>query len=208
MRLKKNKINYQMAVQDKKVPILTLDARWHELFPKKMKGHKIKSLESKVNDELKKHGRLKTDLQEYTNLKKKILDGIVENMQGALDSADSKEQNKLEQGKKIVEELNVKMDKVQEQLTNIPKELDRCNKLLLAESMEYCYNKMSENTDEINSLEKFISETRELLKQKIILKQEIQEENTKIYTYLHDVLGPDILEIMDIKRNEGSENND
>jgi hypothetical protein len=202
MGSKKNKINYQMAVQNKRVPILTLDARWHELFPNKAKSFKIKSLEAKVNNELKKHGRLRSDLQEFTNLKKKLLDGIVDNMQGALEDANNKEQNKLEQGKKIVEELNVKMEKTQDELTAIPRELDRSNKELLAESMEYCYNRMQVNTESINKLDRYIKETREMIKEKIIQMQEMKEENSMIYTYLHDVLGPDILELMDLNRYE------
>lgn len=210
MGARQNKIKYRNALHNKKVPILTLDARWHELFPDRLKSYKIRSLESKVNNELKKHGKLRSELLEYSELKKKLLDGIVENMNGTLDSAESKDQNKLEQGKKIIEELNDKLEKTQEQLLNIPKELDKVNKDLLVEGLEYCYDKMTKNSVQISDLDKFILETRDLLKQKIILKQEMEEENERIYTYLHNVVGYDVLGLMDIKREElrGNQEND
>lgn len=38
------------------------------------------------------------------------------------------------------------------------------------------------------------------LKKKVLIKQDKELKNTEIYSYMHDLLGPDMIEIFDNKK--------
>lgn len=40
---------------------------------------------------------------------------------------------------------------------------------------------------------------RKELKKKIIRKQEGEQKNKELYAYMHDIFGPDVIEMFDIK---------
>ena len=44
---KRKRSNYLNIIKNKKFPILTLDSRWHELFPDELKSSRIKELEQR-----------------------------------------------------------------------------------------------------------------------------------------------------------------
>ena len=61
-------LDFAGALKGKKVPILTLDQKWHRLFAIHGKPEAVKELESELNELLKRQGKLNNDLKE---LKKK-----------------------------------------------------------------------------------------------------------------------------------------
>ena len=56
---------YWEAVKKKYVPLLTLDPRWHQLFPDHMKTKRMIQLEKKLNKLIKKQGQTNNDLKDY-----------------------------------------------------------------------------------------------------------------------------------------------
>lgn len=60
---------------------------------------------------------------------------------------------------------------------------------------------MVHNTKEIDTLQKRVLELREELKQHLLSKQDKEMKNTAMYSYMHDLLGPRIMEVFD----DGSE---
>ena len=63
--------------------------------------------------------------------------------------------------------------------------------------MNLCYKRLKTNSQEIQELEDSILKMREELKKQILLKQDLEETNTLIYSYMHDLLGSDVLETLD-----------
>ena len=81
---------YKPALAGKKIPILTLDNKWHKLFTQKKPDKKLRRLEEELNELLKKQGKLTSEIKDIKKLKKKLLDGIVANAEGAAVENDEK----------------------------------------------------------------------------------------------------------------------
>lgn len=58
------------SLQNRQIPLLPLDARWHELFPDFRKTCRIKALEKRLNKLIQKQGQTNNDLKEYEKPKR------------------------------------------------------------------------------------------------------------------------------------------
>jgi hypothetical protein len=197
MGKKGKKIDFTNVVRDKKLPILTLDSRWHEIFPEDLKTSAIRELEQKVNNLLKKQGKLVNDIKDMKRLKSSLLKDIVDNMNIGKDPSGKAKEKKLDKNKQYVNELNEKIDRSMDELAEIPYEIKLVNEELLAESISVFYNQLEDNKEEIKEVTDWIANIREELKNKILIKQDLEAKNTLIYTYMHDILGAEIMELFD-----------
>ncbi len=188
------------SVQFKKVPILTLDSRWHMLFPEEKKTMTIRRLEENVNALLKKQGKLIQEAKALKKIKRDFMQKIVNNMQEA--DSERKEEarlKKLEQSQRYIKEINDKLTVYDDQLEAIPGEIRKANEALLKASFEICYEDLNNNRIQIDELDDWISKTKELLKEKIVIKQELEKHNSDMYSYMHDILGAEMMEVFDQK---------
>lgn len=190
----KNSLNLTI---NKKIPILILDQRWHALFPEENKDKKIKEYEAILNKLLQEQGKLNTELKEYKTLKKKMMQDILNNMTEALEENDDKASKLLEKNKQYIYDINQKLTNYEQRLEELPKIIKDINEKLLNASLNICYQKMKYNKDIIEELKNYIDETKNTLKNKILEKQDLQDENSKIYTYMHDLLGYEAINIFD-----------
>ena len=104
MAKKEKKYDFQKVVKNKKLPILTLDTRWHELFTEDEKTSGIKELEQKVNNLLKKQGKLVNDIKDMKRLKNSLFKDIMVNMDIGTDLIGKAKEKKLEIKRKRGEE--------------------------------------------------------------------------------------------------------
>lgn len=197
MGKKGKKIDFTNIVRNKKLPILTLDVRWHELFPEDKKTSAIKELEIKVNNLLKSQGKLVNDIKDMKRLKSSLLKDIVDNMDIGKDMTGKAKEKKLDKNKQFVNELNEKINKAMDELADVPYQIKLVNEELLAESINVFYYELEENKDEMKEVTDWIANIREELKTKILIKQDLEAKNTLIYTYMHDILGAQIMELFD-----------
>ena len=58
---------------------------------------------------------------------------------------------------------------------------------------------MHNNTKEIEEIAEWISEIRKELKEKILRKQDGERKNKMIYSFMHDIFGPSVIEMFDIQ---------
>lgn len=98
------------ALEGKKIPVLTLDNKWHQLFTQTDPDKKIKKLEEELNELLKRQGKANTDIKEIKKIKKKLMEEIVENADEASSSKGSKAEKKLADNKRLINECNEKME--------------------------------------------------------------------------------------------------
>lgn len=193
---------YIPALEGKKVPILTLDNKWHQLFTQAETNPKIHELEEQLNELLKRQGKLTTETKEIKKIKTKLMNEIVELMDSLSDAEPNKGQNKqLEDHKRLINECNDKVNSYQDELLDIPKEIDKINHALMLETMEVCYHTLKENTAEIETIAEWVTSVRIELKKKLIRKQEKEIMNQELYTYMHNIFGADVIEIFDMKYN-------
>ncbi|MDF2484321.1 MAG: hypothetical protein K0R46_489 [Herbinix sp.] len=202
MGKKEKKINFTNIVRNKKLPILTLDARWHELFPEEKKTSIIKELELKVNNLLKSQGRLVNDIKDMKRLKSSLLKDIVDNMDIGKNTTGKAKEKKLDMNKQYVNELNEKINKAMDELADVPYQIKLVNEELLAESINIIYYELEDNKEVMKEVTDWIASIREELKTKILIKQDLEAKNTLIYTYMHDILGPQIMEMFDNEHGE------
>ena len=201
-REKKNELQedynqYSRALKDKKVPLLVLDQKWHELFHEHAKTSEIKSLERKLNRLVKKQGKANTDIVEFRKAKKVLMKTIVNNMDDGMKMDSEEKFLKKDKSQKMILEINDKIEQAKQLLEEIPIEIKEVNEELMIECMKVCYERLITNTQQIEHLEKWIMQTRDELKDNILLKQDLEGNNTAMYTYMHDLLGAEVMEIFD-----------
>lgn len=203
MARRKKKQNNEMdyyflqALADKKVPLLTLDARWHELFPAFRKNGEIKKLEKRLNKLIQKQGQNTNDIKEYEKAKKVLMDNIVANMTDGHETDSPIRAMKQDKNQKLMNNLNDKLQEAIQLEEDLPKEIEQANKELLIACMKVCYEELIDNTEEIETIEGWIQETREELKNQILKKQDMEMRNTQLYKYMHNLLGAQVVEVFD-----------
>lgn len=199
---KNNKPDYIQIIRGKKLPIVTLDSRWHELFPEDYKSKFIREQEYAVNHLLKKQGRLVNDIKDMNKLKKNLLRDIIANMDTVKEPKTLAKERRLDRNKHYVNEINSKTEIAMEELAELPYQIQQANEELMAESIRVLCEQLEENKEELKEVTEWIDNIREELKNKILIKQDLETRNSLIYTYMHDVLGPEIMEMVDKEQNK------
>lgn len=190
---------YTAYLKNKKIAILTLEHKWHKLFPQGNKPAAIASLEEEVNECVKREGGLRTDIKDLKKLKKKLMDGIVSNM----GDTESKEQiKKMEESQRLILEINEKLENYESELLELSPKLKTANTALMLETMDYCYKQMHENADDIKEIAEWIKNIRIELKKNVLRKQDKELRNKMMYTYMHNIFGPEVIDIFDLESND------
>ena len=192
---------YEHALLGKKIPILTLDNKWYKLFANLNDYPDIMKLARNLNDLLKKQGKINTETKDIKNLKKKLMQEIVPMVDELEQKPSASLEKKLDEHKRLIEECNEKLEVYQEDMHTLPGEIDAANHELMIATMEYCYEQMQSNTDDIIEIAKWVNQIREELKNNLIKKQEMELYNKQMYSYMHDIFGADVIELFDMKYN-------
>ncbi|MCR5000565.1 MAG: hypothetical protein K6A71_02070 [Lachnospiraceae bacterium] len=186
---------FKAALADKRIPVLILDAKWHQLFKRAGITPEIEKLEKELTDLLKRQGRINSEIKDLKKIKGELMNNIVSSM----DESGDQSEKKVSDSKRLINESNDKMDALEDELLDLPRQIDSVNKELMLQTMALCYETLSENTDEIEKIADWIHEVRIQLKKNIIKKQEKEFQNADLYTYMHDIFGPEVMEIFDLR---------
>lgn len=192
---------YKAALTDKKIPILTLDNKWHRLFTQTEPTPAISRLEQRLNELLKRQGKLNTETKEIKKLKKKLMDEIVSVRDEMEQGQSNALEKKVEDNKRLLAECNEKLEGCQDELMELPREIEKTNQELMLLTMEICYDKLQANTEEIQETAAWVAQIRVELKKRLVRKQEKEIQNHELYSYMHDIFGADVIEIFDLKYN-------
>lgn len=190
---------YSPALKEKKIPILTLDNKWHRLFTQTNPNKTILRLEEELNGLLKKQGKATTESKDIKRLKKKLMQEIVENAEGTAEGNNQKALKKMEDNKRLINECNERLTMYEDQLIELPGEIDRVNRELMLQTMDICYDTLKTNETEIEETAKWVAAIRVELKKRLIRKQEMEQMNQELYSYMHDIFGAEVIEIFDMK---------
>ena len=197
----KNTEEFRKALEHKKIPLLVLDQKWHRLFAIHGKTEEIKNTETELNNLLARQGKLNSDLKDYKKVKNQLMDDIVQNMEGSEGDASDKEKVR-DKDKKMIDELNERMEQAETELSELPPKMKNINEKLMILSMEYFYAKIRINAQESKEIDEWIRQVRIDLKKNIIKKQNRDINNREIYAYLHDICGPEVLDLFDVELND------
>lgn len=181
------------AIND--IPILTLDERWYHLITDKLKTDEIRYWEKRLNELLKKQGQVNNDIKEVKKIKNQLIQDVVDNMQD--EDNDPKKAKVMEQNQRLIQEAKDKINSLEDEALDIPRDIVDANRNLLIETVKVCYNKINSNKEDLEVLDKWINATRVKLKKNILIKQDKEEANNRMYSSMHDILGVDVMKELD-----------
>ena len=181
------------AIND--IPILTLDERWYHLITDKLKTDEIRYWEKRLNELLKKQGQFNNDIKEVKKIKTQLIQDVVDNMQD--EDNDPKKAKVMEQNQRLIQEAKDKINSLEDEALDIPRDIVDANRNLLIETVKVCYNKINSNKEDLEVLDKWINATRVKLKKNILIKQDKEEANNRMYSSMHDILGVDVMKELD-----------
>ena len=187
------------AITGMNIPILTLDHNWHNLFGKEQATPAIKALEEELNNLLKQQGKVTSEAKKVKSVKKKLMDEIIPLADELDKNRTAGMEKKLSEHKKLIQECNDKLDEYRNILREIPGKIKKTNQELMFATMDVCYNRLKDNAKSIENTDKWIKDTRIELKKQMIRKQEMEEQNEKLYSYMHMIFGADVIDLFDVK---------
>ncbi len=191
---------YMSALQGKSIPILTLDNKWHQLFTQTEMTPEIESLADELNSLVEKDGKLRSQTKDIKKLKKKLLGEIVplRDKANKLGNAPNIEKE-ISERTRLINECNDKLDSHQDELLDLSKQIYDIDYKLMLETMKVCYERLHDNTDDIKALDEWIKRARIELKKNVIRLQESEMENYNLYSYMHQIFGPEVVDLFDMK---------
>ncbi|MCR4781831.1 MAG: hypothetical protein K5851_03700 [Lachnospiraceae bacterium] len=194
-----NEENFHIAINQSKIPLLVLDNKWHRLFAVHGKPDNVSGLEQEIKDLLAHQGQLNNDLKSLKKIKNQLMENIVSNMGDSEEVEVEDTDKEMAKDKRLIEETNAKMEAIEDELLEIPRDLDHKNKDLMFETMGYCYNHLRTNKREAEEIDAWIKDIRIKLKKNIIRKQNRIINNKEMYSYMHDIFGRDVLDLFDVR---------
>ena len=191
---------FQPALKGKKIPILTLDNKWHLLFKQKGKPAQVEKTATELNELLVRQGQVNTQVKKVKALKKQLMGGIMvaaDEMNSG--KTGSKQEKKLKESKRLIEDCNQKLENLEDEQLDLPRLIEDKNYDLMLQTMEECYITLEENTSQIQQIDEWVKQIRIELKKRLVQKQEMEETNRNLYAYMHDIFGSDVIELFDMK---------
>lgn len=186
-----------------KIPVLTLDERFNELFSELVKQPKTKEIIKKLNLLMKEQGGAVNHVKELKSLKKRLMSNIVENMNEVEDKeADNLRSKKQDTNKRLINDINIELEESKDRLLALPYEIMDTNRQLLLESMVYSYDIINDYTIRSRELDEDIVRLQAEIEEKTKEKIAIDNQINKLYGYMHDMVGAELLEKMDEKLGE------
>jgi hypothetical protein len=192
---------FQEALRGKKIPVLTLDNKWYQMFVSVVENKAIAGLEQELNELLKRQGKVHTETVNIRKLKKKLMDEIVPLVDELEQGGSRKLEDKIKDNKRLIEDCNDKLNDYRLEMTELPVKIDEANHRLMMATMQYAYRQMQENTEEILTIAKWVADIRVELKENLVKKQQMEIVNRNIYSYMHNLFGAEVINLFDMKYN-------
>lgn len=191
---------YMSALEGKSIPILTLDDKWHQLFTQTEMTPEIEALADELNALVERDGRIRLDTKKIKKLKKTLLSEIVPLRDQANKTGNAPAiEKEISERTRLIGECNDKLSGSEDELLDLSRQIYDVDYKLMVETMNVCYERLHENTDYIKGLDEWISKVRIELKKNVIRLQEAEMENYNLYSYMHQIFGPEVIDIFDMK---------
>ena len=192
---------YMSALEGKSIPILTLDDKWHQLFTQTEMTPEIESLADELNALVDRDARIRTETKKIKKLKKTLLSEIVPLRDKANKSTSNKAaiEKEISERTRLINECNDKLDGHNDELMDLSRQIYDVDYKLMIETMNACYETLHSNTEYIKGLDEWISKVRVELKKNVIYLQEAEMENYNLYSYMHQIFGPEVIDLIDLK---------
>ena len=192
---------YMSALEGKSIPILTLDDKWHQLFTQTEMTPEIESLADELNALVDRDAKIRTETKKIKKLMKSLLSEIVPLRVKANKYTSNKAaiEKEISERTRLINECNDKLDGHNDELMDLSRQIYDVDYKLMIETMNACYETLHSNTEYIKGLDEWISKVRVELKKNVIYLQEAEMENYNLYSYMHQIFGPEVIDLFDLK---------
>ena len=197
MAKKNDNIDFDSILKGKDIPILVLDNKWHQLFGLLNNTPEIAVMELKIKELLKERAVLTSDTKKLIKGKKILMSDILILRDEIGESEDEEKISNMKKKVKLLEECKKKINDNKIELQKLPGEIDSINRKLMAETMNMCRSVTKKNLREVDDISQWVSYIRDELKEKLIRKKEDEFINNQMYVFLHNLLGKDIINVID-----------
>ena len=168
----KEKEYFKGALINKKVPILVLDQKWHRLFCDSWKIRRDSEYGRGIGSSHSQTGAGKSGYQRLKKVKASLMESIVAHMDESDEQSNRPSNDKImDENTRLINEVNEKIEACEDELLELPKQIKDANERLMLASMEFCYEKLRTNDEEIQEIDAWIKQVRIDLKKNIIKKQ-------------------------------------
>ena len=192
------KRDFKAAIQNTKVPILVLDQKWHQLFLVNGKPNDIAEKEKELDELIQREAHIKKDIKDYKKVKQNLMDEIVAGME----ERGEEHVQAVADKKRLIDEANEKIDALEDELLDLPNRTKEVNDELMDMTANYCYEYFRVNTEKINEITAWIKQVRHDLKVNVVKKQNREINTRQMYSYMHDVFGPQVTNIFDLQNTD------
>ena len=201
LRESSNKIFSELSLRqifrNRKIPIVTLDERFINLFPEEKMSQRQQRLRDELVELMKSQSRVLEDIKGLKRYKSQLMQEIVENMEVDQTPLGKLKTRKLAKNRRLIEDINQKLLVAEDNLERLPRDIATKNEELMTESLQRCYDDLFEKGLRKKAIEDEIKEMelklRNLKKQKL----EIEKDYRGTYTYLYDMLGTEMMRKID-----------
>lgn len=112
---------------------------------------------------------------------------------------------RMNKNQRLIHEAKDKIESLQDEEKEIPRQLAEANRKLLVETVKMCYAKINENRADLEVLDKWIEATRIKLKKNLLIKHDKESMNEQLYSGMHNIFGPEIMGVLDDINSKGQE---
>jgi flagellar biosynthesis component FlhA len=191
---------YMSALEGKSIPILTLDHKWHQLFTQTDMTPEIEQLSEELNALIERDSKIRGENKDIKKLKKKLLGEIMPLRDQANQTGGSEAiEKEIQDRTRLINECNERLESHQDELMELSRSIYDADYRLMLETMKVCYENLHENTAYIKTMDEWVSKVRVELKKNIIRLQEAEMENYNLYSYMHQIFGPEVIDLFDMK---------
>lgn len=196
--MSKSDEKFEEALKSKRIPILTIDKKFHDLLDVLNASSIMNDKVNELNDLLKIQGQANNDIKSIKKIKMQLMQEIVDNTDSNSGLSQAEIDKKAADNSRLIEECNEKIADCEDKLLDIPKQIDTVNRELMLELMDYCYDTMKSNERNIDEIAKWITKVRIELKKQLVHKIDMETSNQKIYEYMHDIFGSEVIDVFDM----------
>ncbi len=181
------------------IDILILDERWNSLFVNIEKTPDIIAFEVLLKELLKKEAKITIEKKNIELIKKKCMSKILELTPLVYDKHVEKAKEEMSECEVEIKRINKRFAEIEEELYKTEREIKHTNIELLEQAVLVVYFKIRKIQKRKDELTIHIEQLKDKLKHLIEEKEAIVEDSGEVYTYFHDLLGPEELERLDQK---------
>jgi flagellar biosynthesis/type III secretory pathway chaperone len=183
-------------VKKNKIPILIYVPEWIQLFS----NYKSKSMQktiTRLEELIAREKECDVELASIEKRKKVLMNKILYISKDINENNNEDALPKMEATEKELLEINEKIPLLIEEMETIPGLINGQNTQLLKETIKRSYELIKEHKSESEKCQEQVNEIRQQLAVLIQKKVDMEERVTKLYSFVHGMIGADEMENLD-----------